>query len=294
MDYWYADLTWGPGSARAPSKRSDRELYEAPPEWEVPVVDAPRIRDRVVFRGRGPVGSRSRPIPKGLAEVTSVTIGQGGTCVVGLRTVLKAVWDVARGEPSAPKVQAWVIATRNVDGRWRRLSLAEAQALFQLINRKSEGATLPAWFAVESLDDDALPQFDPDQCGDARTRRLRAVVARQGQADFRHALLDAYGGRCAMSDCAVDAVLEAAHIIAYDGPATNHVQNGLLLRADLHTLFDAGLISVEPETYLIVVDASIRSSEYGQHHGRRLRLPIAAEQRPSRRALHARIVSPST
>jgi hypothetical protein len=170
-----------------------------------------------------------------------------------------------------------------------RSTLVEAEALFQLINRKSDGLPVPAWFTVDSLDSDALPQFDPDQCSDARTRRLRAVVERQGQAEFRQTLVEAYGGRCAMTDCAVETVLEAAHIMAYEGPATNHVQNGLLLRGDLHTLFDAGLIFVEPDSCLIVVDASIRSSEYGQLHGRRLRVPAAAEKRPSARALRARL-----
>lgn len=225
---------------------------------------------------------------RGLAEVVSVTSGQSGTCIVGLVTVLKATWDVPRGLPVPPNVQAWSAATRNVGGRWQRLSLSEAEALFQLIKQQSGAAPVPAWFAVDSLGDDPLPEFDPDQCIDARRRRLAEVVQRQGQAEFRHALLAAYDGRCAISNCAVETVLEAAHIMAYEGPTTNSVQNGLLLRADLHTLFDAGLISVEPETYMVEVDAAIRSSEYGQFHGRQLRLPAAVGQRPSARALRAR------
>ena len=59
---------------------------------------------------------------------------------------------------------------------------------------------------------------------------------------FRDALIGAYAGRCAITGCSVLDILEAAHITPYLGPDTNHVTNGLLLRADLHTLFDTCLL----------------------------------------------------
>src|SRR5205823_2979542 len=81
--------------------------------------------------------------------------------------------------------------------------------------------------------------FDPISIEDGR-RRIQA--SRQGQFAFRAALIEAYGGRCAMTGCDILEVLEAAHIVPYRGPSTNAVSNGLLLRADIHTLFDLGLI----------------------------------------------------
>jgi hypothetical protein len=47
-------------------------------------------------------------------------------------------------------------------------------------------------------------------------------------------------------------VLEAAHIEPYLGTASNHVENGLLLRADIHILFDLNFIAVNPDSLTIV------------------------------------------
>jgi hypothetical protein len=71
----------------------------------------------------------------------------------------------------------------------------------------------------------------------ARARVLREVIQRRGQQKFRKALIAAYSGRCAISGCPVAPLLEAAHITSYLGPDTNSITNGLLLRADLHTLW---------------------------------------------------------
>ncbi len=79
---------------------------------------------------------------------------------------------------------------------------------------------------------------------------LREVKRRIGQSDFRQTLIRAYGSRCAVTDCDVLDVLEAAHIDAYAGVHSNHPGNGLLLRADIHALFDADLIAFPPQHYL--------------------------------------------
>ena len=83
------------------------------------------------------------------------------------------------------------------------------------------------------------------------------VTLRQCQPAFRNALMDAYERRCAITGCTIDAVLEAAHISPYRGIKTNHVTNGLLLRADIHTMFDCGLIKVHGD-YRITADDHIR------------------------------------
>ena len=88
-----------------------------------------------------------------------------------------------------------------------------------------------------------------------------------------------------MSGCSVLDVLEAAHIYPYRGPDTNKVDNGLLLRADLHTLFDCGLLAIEPTTLSILVAPTLRGSEYERLHGRALRLTVRPDMRPSAAAL---------
>jgi hypothetical protein len=122
--------------------------------------------------------------------------------------------------------------------------------------------------------------FDPASIEDGRERTLRLVAQRQGQGAFRDALLKAYDARCAMSGCHVISVLEAAHVHPYRGASTNHVTNGLLLRADLHTLFDLGLIAVDPE-FQIMVSPDLEGSIYSKLEGRRLKLPPLDEDKPS-------------
>lgn len=113
--------------------------------------------------------------------------------------------------------------------------------------------------------------FSPSSAEDGRERILRAITQRRGQRAFRSALIDAYGARCAITGCGVLAILEAAHIFPYRGPETNHVSNGLLLRADLHTLFDCGLIAIDPPSLTVIVSPELRDSEYGNMHGAQLR-----------------------
>jgi len=120
---------------------------------------------------------------------------------------------------------------------------------------------------------------------DARTRVLAAVVRRQGQPEFRQRLIEAYAGRCAVTHCdAVDA-LEAAHIAPYLGPRTNDVTNGLLLRADIHTLFDLGLLGVDTRTMAVVLAPGLAHTVYGDLAGQALRLPQIVTLHPSKSAL---------
>ena len=142
-----------------------------------------------------------------------------------------------------------------------------------------------AMITPEHASDDA---FDPANLQDARDRVLREIAQRRGQKAFRDALLRAYGGRCAVTDCDVKDVLEAAHIVPYLGPATNRTENGLLLRADIHTLFDCGLITIDPTSRTVVVAARLLTTDYGPLHGKPLRTPSAMSDAPSLGALTRR------
>ncbi len=127
--------------------------------------------------------------------------------------------------------------------------------------------------------------FNPTGMDDARVRVLSSIVRRRGQAGFRNALLAAYLGRCAVTGCAVEDVLEAAHISPYKGPQTNHVRNGLLLRCDWHTLFDLRLVTVNPETMRLLVSPKLAGTDYHDFHGEPLRLPEDPANRPSKETL---------
>jgi hypothetical protein len=86
---------------------------------------------------------------------------------------------------------------------------------------------------------------------DTRASVLRSIKQRRGQLKFRNALLSRYGNRCVVTGCDLVDVLEAAHIWPYRGEQDNHPENGLLLRADIHTLFDLDLLSVEPSDLIV-------------------------------------------
>jgi putative restriction endonuclease len=111
--------------------------------------------------------------------------------------------------------------------------------------------------------------------------------ARLGQGMFRLLVEDAYSRRCAVTGERTRPVLQAAHIkpIAESGP--NRVENGLLLRSDLHILFDRGYITVTRD-HRVEVSRRIRDEfdnghEYDPFHGRPLLvLPESPAEQPSR------------
>lgn len=115
-------------------------------------------------------------------------------------------------------------------------------------------------------------------------RLMREILSRRGQAKFRSVLLHAYGGQCAISGCTDIAVLEAAHIIPHSEVPDYRAGNGLLLRADLHTLFDLRLLSVDPSTGRVVVSRHLGPT-YQPIHGRALNLPSAVQLHPDPSAL---------
>lgn len=132
---------------------------------------------------------------------------------------------------------------------------------------------------------DEAGDFNPSGIADARERVLKSIVRRRGQPTFRQRLLAAYKGRCAISGCDVEAVLEAAHIVPYIGPETNHLGNGLLLRADLHTLFDLSLLAVDVVAMTVIVAPSPVGTCYQEFHGRPITVPEDTHNWPSREAL---------
>lgn len=127
--------------------------------------------------------------------------------------------------------------------------------------------------------------FNPSDATDARHKTLAAIVRRQGQGNFRRQILAAYGCRCAISGCDLEEALEAAHIQGYLGTRTNVVTNGLLLRADIHTLFDLGLLRIEPTSLTVVLASKLADTHYGALAGRKLRLPANPAEWPNAEAL---------
>ena len=114
-------------------------------------------------------------------------------------------------------------------------------------------------------------------------RQLRAIIVRKGQADFRADLIEAYDGQCVITRCKILEVLEAAHIMPYSVNQITNKNNGLLLRADIHTLFDRGLIAINPSTRDVVISSELKfSKSYATLEGRVIVSPRNPDDSPSR------------
>jgi hypothetical protein len=93
---------------------------------------------------------------------------------------------------------------------------------------------------------------------------------------------------------AVDA-LEAAHILLYKGKESNQPWNGILLRADLHLLFDKNLLTIDPATLRVRLNPRLMKTEYSRLHGVSVHPPIPGSELLFKRLLRlrARELAPS-
>lgn len=111
-------------------------------------------------------------------------------------------------------------------------------------------------------------------------RRNAAIRVRRGQPQFRAKLLAAYAGRCAVTGTALEPLLEAAHIVPHASGTDYRMGNGLLLRADIHTLFDLYHLSVDG-TGKVFLSRDAMRTDYAAYHGKTIRLPPLHALRPS-------------
>lgn len=107
----------------------------------------------------------------------------------------------------------------------------------------------------------------------------RLVRQRLGQGAFRVMVTDTYERRCAVTREKTLPVLEAAHILPVAAHGRHRVDNGLLLRSDIHTLFDAGYVTVTPDYRFRVSDRLKRDFDNGEHYYRMAGSPIWVPQR---------------
>lgn len=103
-------------------------------------------------------------------------------------------------------------------------------------------------------------------------RRFTQQEARPDQAKFRAALMNLYKGRCVISRCMIHEILDAAHIVPFSEAVAfrNDTRNGLILRADLHTLFDKLLLSIHPQTGIVMLSPKLQTTPYQRFEGRKV------------------------
>ncbi len=135
------------------------------------------------------------------------------------------------------------------------------------------------------------------------------IRPRLGQGAFRVLVTDIYRRRCAVTQERTLPALEAAHIRPYGDGGAHEARNGLLLRRDIHSLFDAGyvtvskihhaafdahLIGIDPD-YRLHVSERLRGQNDGpmlealkRLHGGTIHLPNRAKDLPDRDRLALR------
>jgi HNH endonuclease len=144
------------------------------------------------------------------------------------------------------------------------------------------------WAAVEEkLHDESRFQVVDS---DAPMWGSPALVRRRlGQGSFRVLVTETYERRCAMTGERALPVLQAAHIQPVTRSGRHRVDNGILLRSDVHTLFDQGYVTVTPEYRIAVSNRLKKDFDNGEHyyrfHGNEIWLPPGAEDRPNRQVL---------
>lgn len=163
--------------------------------------------------------------------------------------------------------------------RYKGYDLTEGEGLRMWRECQERRATLVPRVPVESiLDQPSLRYGTPT-----------LVIPRLGQGTFRVAVTEAYDRACAVTQEHSLPALEAAHIkpFALEGP--HSVTNGLLLRSDLHRLFDRGYITVTPD-YKLEVSRQLKQhfhngKSYYPLHGKEIVVPRSIGQRPNRELL---------
>ncbi len=163
-------------------------------------------------------------------------------------------------------------APQIVQGKGYDLTVEPGLSLFRALTERRR--------AVPASPPELVPDRGPERYGEEQLVRPRL-----GQGSFRVMVTDAYERCCAVTGERVLPVLEAAHIRPYARGGEHRTDNGLLLRSDLHTLFDRGYVTVTPEL-CVEVSPRIRAEfsngrDYYALHGRAIRKPGSSADRPS-------------
>jgi putative restriction endonuclease len=247
-----------------------------------PVCRAVDLKQRAKKAPKFRCGNRhefERPI-EDVAKVMEFAAHYGGTYVEAPDALPVSAIKAAAPRPSDQ------LSIEEIDlSRLERSLMAKYPSTRELITAFVQGKTLGSHDAAP---DHGIPLTDPyaPSISDSRDSILRSIKVRRGQQKFRNALLKRYGPCCLITGCSLLDIVEAAHIWPHRGEKDNHPENGLLLRADIHTLFDLDMLGVRPDSLEINVAPPLQEiAEYAQLGNRRLQI---TNTRPSRAALSHR------
>jgi HNH endonuclease len=132
------------------------------------------------------------------------------------------------------------------------------------------------------------PDSNWEQIREELPREVRLGISRPQADKFRAEVLEAYQFSCAISRVKSRSVLDVAHIVPYHGVESDRIQNSILLRSDLHRLFDCGLLLISfdegSELFISQIHSSVME-DYGEFDYVALSMPEKAEFFPSKKAI---------
>ena len=195
-------------------------------------------------------------------------------------TVDPVIGCTVLAEPFFLEVSEWLPvphtwAPNIVQGKTYETESAEGRALWESVQLRIVG--------LRDVRKPALLESPEER---ARFGDEYLARSRLGQGAFRVLVTDAYERRCAITGEKTLPVLEAAHIKPYALNGPHRISNGILLRSDLHWLFDLGYVTITPDLRL-EVSSRLKAEwhngrEYYAHHGQPLRFyPHEPSRRPS-------------
>jgi putative restriction endonuclease len=131
-----------------------------------------------------------------------------------------------------------------------------------------------------SRSESSIARIDGPVFGDPRL-----VIPRLGQGGFKALVHDAYRDRCSITGHKIRPTLQAAHILPVNKGGEHRLDNGLLLRSDVHTMFDRGYLGVDPK-FKLRVSPRVRAEfgngdEFYEREGSVIALPEHARDRPN-------------
>ena len=195
-------------------------------------------------------------------------------------------------EDYLPLPSDWAMNT--VAGKTYDMYEEPGQSLWQAVE-----ALLPKYHGARGSQEQAHSEFTVGEEEDATTTAPETQPAapspptygysyrakiRLGQGGFRAATLQAYGFRCALTGETALPALEAAHIMDHAKGGPHHSDNALLLRSDIHKLFDAGYLGLDSDWRIIVsplLELNFpEGSAYREFEGKQLRLPKNPSEHP--------------
>lgn len=137
---------------------------------------------------------------------------------------------------------------------------------------------------IEILSEDGQSPLNTNPTGDAEPQSnvpdvpkwaTRNVRLRRGQFKLRQKLFIYHKSRCAITECSIQPLLDACHIYPFADSNNCEAKNGILLRSDIHDLFDAHLLTIGIESRTIYIHSSVIDTTYRAYHGQQIVCPHA-------------------